>query len=123
MNKDWYQSDGDLYTTSLANEKLAPGESKEVKLIVTKQMTESNIGLISNRAEIVESYNELGLSDIDSIAGNKEKGEDDMGEAEVILSIRTGEIVATISLIITTIAIILVGSYLISRKIIYGKML
>lgn len=123
LNKDWYQADGNVYTTSLANQKIAPGESKEIKLIVTKQMTESNTGLIPNTAEIVESYNELGLQDVDSTAGNKVKGEDDMGTAEVILSIKTGEVVTTISLIITTVAILLAGSYLIARKIIHGRIL
>ena len=46
-----------------------------------------------------------------------------MGTAEVILSIKTGEVVTTISLIITTVAILLAGSYLISRKIIHGRIL
>lgn len=121
LNKDWYQADGNVYTTSLANQKIAPGESKEIKLIVTKQMTESNTGLIPNTAEIVESYNELGLQDVDSTAGNKVKGEDDMGTAEVILSIKTGEVLTTITLIITTVAILLAGSYLIARKITHGR--
>ena len=98
-----------------------PGESKEIKLIVTKQMTESNTGLIPNTAEIVESYNELGLQDVDSTAGNKVKDEDDMGTAEVILSIKTGEVITTITLIITTVAILLAGSYLIARKITHGR--
>ena len=123
LNKDWYQADGNVYTTSFANQKIAPGESKEIKLIVTKQMTESNTGLIPNTAEIVESYNELGLQDVDSTAGNKVKDEDDMGTAEVILSIKTGEVITTITLIITTVAILLAGSYLISRKIIHGRIL
>ena len=121
LNKDWYQADGNVYTTSLANQKIVPGESKEIKLIVTKQMTESNTGLIPNTAEIVESYNELGLQDVDSTAGNKVKDEDDMGTAEVILSIKTGEVVTTITLIITTVAILLAGSYLIARKITHGR--
>lgn len=121
MNKDWYQADGNVYTTSLANQKIVPGESKEIKLIVTKQMTESNTGLIPNTAEIVESYNELGLQDVDSTAGNKVKDEDDMGTAEVILSIKTGEVITTITLIITTVAILLAGSYLIARKITHGR--
>ena len=121
LNKDWYQADGNVYTTSLANQKIVPGESKEIKLIVTKQMTESNTGLIPNTAEIVEIYNELGLQDVDSTAGNKVKDEDDMGTAEVILSIKTGEVITTITLIITTVAILLAGSYLIARKITHGR--
>lgn len=117
LNKDWYQSGNIVYSTSLANSKLAPGESKEITLIVTKQMTENNIGLITNIAEIAESYNELGLSDKDSTAGNRAKGEDDMGVADLILSISTGEIATTILLIIVSIAVIGTGTYIIIKKV------
>ena len=54
LNKDWYQSDGKLYNTSLANERIQAGETKELTLTVTKQLTENNIGLISNTAELEE---------------------------------------------------------------------
>lgn len=117
LNKDWYQSGNDIYNTSLTNEKILPGESKEVKLIVTKQMNESNTGLITNTAEIVESYNELGLSDIDSTVANKVKDEDDMGVADLILGIKTGEIVTTVILVITTILIITIGTVIIVKRI------
>ena len=123
LNKDWYQSDGNVYNTSLANEKILPGESKEVTLIVTKQMTESNTGLITNTAEIVESYNEYGLSDVDSTVANKVKGEDDMASADLILSIKTGEIVVTISLIISTIAILGAATFVIARIVLRRKVL
>ena len=112
-----------LYNTSLANEKILPGESKEVTLVVTKQMTENNTGLITNTAEIVESYNEYGLSDTDSAVANKANGEDDMASADLILSIKTGEIVATISLIISTIVILGAATYVITRIILRRKVL
>lgn len=117
LNKDWYQSENDLYCTSLSNEKIQPGESKEVKLTVIKEMTENNIGLINNTAEIVQSYNELGLTDINSVEGNKSKEENDMGSADVIISIKTGQVVTTISLIIGSIVILGVAIVLLKRNI------
>lgn len=107
LNKDWYQTGSDLYNTSLANTKLAAGESKELTLTLTKVMTNDNTGLINNMAEIAESYNELGLEDSNSTPGNKTKGENDMGSADVIISIKTGEIIFYTSMIaILVIAVI-----------------
>ena len=123
LNKDWYQSGNDLYNTSLSNEKILPGESKEIKLIVTKQMNESNTGLVTNTAEIIESYNELGLSDIDSTVANKVKDEDDMGVADLILGIKTGEIITTVVLIVTTILIITIGTIVVVKKILRKEIL
>ena len=48
-----------------------PGETKEVKLVLTKQMTAENTGNINNNAEIKEDYNVYGVADINSKAGNK----------------------------------------------------
>ena len=90
LNQDWYLSGNNLYTKALANEKINPGEEKEVKLILTKNMTDNNTGLINNRAEISETYNEKGSADIDSVENNQAKGEDDIGAADVIISISTG---------------------------------
>ena len=56
MNKDWYEQGGKLYNSSLANEKIAPGETKTLTLVLTKQMTENNTGTVNNLAEIAESY-------------------------------------------------------------------
>ena len=121
LNSDWYQSGNDIYCTSLANEKLEPGKSKDIKLTVIKVMTDNNTGLINNMAEIVESYNEYGLKDINSTEGNKVKGEDDMGAADLILSIKTGQIMATVFITITIIALIGIGIFIIIRKQILNK--
>ena len=93
MNKDWYQTGSEIYISVLSNEPIAPGETKTVTLTLVKTMTENNLGRINNRAEIAEDYNDLGLTDVNSIPGNQESGENDMGSADVILSIRTGGIV------------------------------
>jgi len=115
LNKDWYQTGDALYNASLANDKILAGEAKEVTLTLTKTMTENNTGRTNNTAEIAESYNDLGLSDSNSTPGNKVQGENDMGSADVILSIRTGGAIW----ITTTIVLIVafgVTAFIIIRK-------
>lgn len=93
MNKDWYQSGNVLYSSSIANDKIEPGESRTLTLTLTKKVNEENLGLVNNRAEIVEAYNDLGLADINSTPGNQDKNENDYSSADMILSIRTGKAV------------------------------
>lgn len=114
LNKDWYQSGDILYNSSLANEKIAPGESKEIKLVVTKQMTENNTGLINNTAKIVDSYNDLGLED---------NNDNNSNSADLILSIKTGQVVTTVSLVITTIIIIGATAYIIGRFVLNKRII
>ena len=115
LNSDWYEQDGRLYNASLSNERIEPGESKELTLTLTKKMTENNTGLISNTAEIAESYNEQGIKDKDSTENNNATGEDDLGRADVILSIKTGQVISTIGIILASIAIIGFGSFIVIR--------
>ena len=108
MNQDWYTgSDGVLYTSSLANVEIQPGETKTFKLVLLKNMTNDNLGTVSNTAEIVEDYNIYGVSDIDSEPANRAQNEDDFARSDSYLSVKTGEVFIYISVIITT--IILVG--------------
>ena len=115
LNKDWYQVGDVLYTTSLANEKIKAGETKTVTLTLTKAMTEDNTGLVPNTAEIAEDYNELGVPDLNSTPGNRAKNENDLGLAEVVLSIRTGGIVYW-SIGITIVGVIVVTAVMILKK-------
>lgn len=109
MNPDWYTgNDGNLYTTSLANTEIAPGESTTFKLVLSKTMTNENTGTVSNTAEIASDYNIYGISDIDSTPGNNNQSEDDFARADSILSVGTGGIWIYTSVIITT--ILLVGT-------------
>lgn len=114
LNKDWYQSGNAIYNSSLSNEKIKSGESKEVKLIVTKQMTENNTGLINNTAEIVESYNDYGL---------KDNNDNNKASADLILSIKTGQIVTTLGLILVTIIIIGTLTYIIAKYVLRRKLI
>lgn len=119
LNKDWYASDNgtNLYNSSLANELINPGETKEVTLLLSKKITESNMGIINNTAEIAESYNDLGLSDIDSTPTNKVQNEDDLSSADVIIGTKTGEVYLYITLTLTIISMLGVGIYLINKKV------
>lgn len=117
LNTAWHQSGSNLYNNSLANTKIEPGETKEITLTLTKTMTEENTGLINNTAEIAESYNEAGIQDTDSVAGNKAKGEDDMGSADVILGVKTGAMAAYIGLIIAVIAVMGIAGYIVNKTV------
>ena len=120
-NPKWKESGNYLYSESLANTIINPGESKEVTLILTKKMTNNNTGLTNNMAEIAEDYNVDGISDVDSKPNNKKGNEDDLGQANVIISISTGKNISYI--IITLLFAIGIGVlvYISFKKIIYKR--
>ena len=119
LNKDWYEGkDGVIYNASLANTIINPGESKEITLILTKNMNgDKDFGLINNSAEIYETSNDYGALDIDSTPGNKATNEDDYSTANVLTSVKTGDVVIYTTLIITIITIVGVGIYMIKKKV------
>lgn len=108
INKDWYISstDGKLHTQGLSSE-IKPGENATIKLTLIKTMTNDNTGLTLNTAEIQKSSNDQALHDRDSIAGNNKTGEDDMSNAQLIISVKTGAdtIVGITSIIIVLVAL------------------
>ena len=117
LNSNWYAgNDGNLYSTELANTIINPGESKTIKLILTKTMTADNTALSNNRAEIYEQYNELGLEDTDSTPNNQAQGEDDMGAANVIITPATGSEITYTCTILVGLVILATGIYFIKRK-------
>ena len=121
LNKDWYVlPDGYAYNTSLKNVIINPGDTKEVKIILTKTINSTDSELITNIAEIYEDYNNLGAEDIDSKVGNEIQDEDDISTAEVIISIKTGEIIRNIILVIIILGVFTIGIYKII-KISNGK--
>jgi hypothetical protein len=123
LNKDWYKaSDGNVYNTSLQNTIIKPGESKEVTIILLKQITDDSLGILNNNAEIYESYNEQGLKDIDSTPGNRQEDEDDMSKADIILSVVTGgQIAFYVIITLTFVAIIGLGVVEIKKRVLNRK--
>ena len=119
LNSDWYTNgDGTLYNSSLANILIKPGESKEVTLTLTKKMTENNLGLYNNTAEIYEAYNDLGLEDYDSTPGNKKAEEDDISSADVLITLKTGEVIIISAIAVIAITGVCIGAYFINKKVI-----
>ena len=116
LNKDWYEQGNALYTTALGNEIINPGESKTVTLTLTKTMGEDNV-VSRNNAEIYEDYNDLGMEDGNSTPGNNVSGENDMGSADVIISIRTGGVVyMSIGIIIAIVVIAGVAAAIVVKR-------
>jgi len=111
LNPDWYQSGNMLYTKSLGNNIIEPGETKELTLILTKTMTSSNTGLTNNKAEIVEYFNSQG------IANENENQNNDLSQADLIISVSTG--IAIKYIIITLLITLLIT--IIAATIIYLK--
>ena len=121
-NSDWYTgSDGNLYSTALANRELKTGESATLKLVLTKQMTTENTGLVNNLAEVYEDYNIYGISDTNSVPANKAQGENDLGLADIAILIKTGESFIYVSVIITTILLGSIVIFIAYNKIVLGK--
>lgn len=122
MNTNWYQgTDGNLYTEELKDIMLEPGESKQVKLILTKAMTSNSTGTFTNAAEIYEDKNDFGLVDTNSTPANKEQKENDYSTAELIISTATGSPMMYIGIIIISMLILGGGIYLINKKVILEK--
>ena len=97
MNKDWYKKNNNLYNSSLSQTPIKSGETKEIKLVLTKKMTATNTGLINNKAKIESIYNTNGT----------QISNDENSSADVIISVKTGEtiIYALFTLIIIVISL------------------
>ncbi len=121
QNAGWYiGTDGNLYNETLANTILQPGESKELTLILTKKMTEDNTGLVTNKAEIYEDYNEYGYEDYNSKPANNAQNENDFDYVSLILTVKTGQTILYITITLISLAIIAIGVYFINKKVLKG---
>ena len=122
LNSAWVQeSNGNLYNTELSKVEINPGETKEVTLVLRKKMTEDNTGTINNRVEIAEASNLSNTEDYDSIPGNKVQGEDDISTADVIIGIKTGEVILYTIITIISLTILGIGIYYINKKVLKRK--
>lgn len=117
LNKDWYTSGKGVETKALEKELINPGESKTIKLVLTKNMTENGNGIYSNTAEIAEAYNDYAKEDSDSTPGNNQEGEDDQSSANVILGLKTGGPITYITLTITIMALVSIAAYEINKRV------
>lgn len=116
-NPDWDEKDGKIVTRKLENTLLQPGESATVTVILTWINGEDNVGQKVNVAEISEDYNEHNSKDIDSTPDNKKDGEDDIDDAPVILTIRTGIEPSYTFLVLGCLSILTTGMILIKKYV------
>ena len=89
-NPKWKEVDGKVVTDQLKDKLLKPGETAEVEILLTWINGENNMGLKTNVAEISKDKNDSNTPDIDSVPNNKKPKEDDIDDAPVLLSIKTG---------------------------------
>ena len=93
------------------------GQTKEITLILTKTLNSEDTVMVVNTAEVGESISTTGVTDYDSVAGNRKEGEDDISTANAIISVSTGieETVGIVAIIITIIALS-IYVYIIKRR-------
>jgi len=107
LNPEWYKDiDGNLYTRSLSKQQIKPGESKILSLILIRNMTDTNTGLVHNSVEIASAFNEKGMSDIDSTPNNK-LDEDDLSYADAIIGVSTGNKEMVVPMIIVSVIVLI----------------
>ena len=112
-NEGWVLSeDGKTVTTDqLKDTLLEPGESATIEITLRWINGHNNLGVKTNWAEISDDSDD----DIDSTPDNFEKGEDDIDDAEVVLSIVTGVGEHYIG-VIATVLVMLAGGIVLIKK-------
>ena len=117
-NPDWREENGQIVTNKLEHTTLQPGESAEVEILLTWINSVNNMGVMTNVAEINKDHNDYGAPDIDSTPGNNVPGEDDIDDAPVMLTVKTGsEYILYASIALSAIAVIAVGGKVIKKKV------
>ena len=116
LNPDWYLGDdGNIYSVKLIDKLLKPGETAEISIILEKQMTNENVGTITNLVEIYEATNDESVEDVNSIPGDRMEGQNDISKVEVLIVTSTGTIILYTTLAISVLAILGLGFYKIKK--------
>ena len=90
-NTQWTKvSENTITTNALSKTLLEPGKSATAAVTLKWKNSEDNMGLQDNVAEISIDKNDSSTPDIDSTPNNKKDGEDDIDNAEILLTISTG---------------------------------
>ena len=108
-NPNWKEVEGKIVTDKLKDTLLQPGDTAEVEVLLTWINSKDNFDLKVNVAEISKDKNDSDTPDIDSTPNNKKPGEDDIDDAPVILSVKTG-IQETIQYVILTVVILVISA-------------
>ena len=117
-NPLWKKVDEKTITTDQCKDVLLkPGDTTEVEVLLTWINGEDNMGVMDNWAEISKDYNEYGSPDIDSTPDNNKKGEDDIDDAPVMVTVQTGEVVRYTGIAIVVLTILTTGVVLIKKYV------
>ena len=117
--------DGKITTRALETILLKPGESTTIPVTFTWINDANNLGIKKNIAAITEDYNEKHVADEDSTPANEDipnydkEQEDDDDFALVILTLKTGNKMSYIGLIISVITIITAGIITIKKYVLF----
>ena len=112
LNSTWVQmQDGTIQNTELKDTNIKPGETREMLLVLRKKMTEENLGILNNVAQIAEAVNDQGIEP-EYISDEK-----DLNAANLVVSIKTGEIAIYVTFGIAMAAMLGVGIYFINKKV------
>ena len=116
-NPNWTMlDDGTIVTDELKDTLLQPGESAEVTIVLKWINSETNMGVKINTAEISKDYNDYETPDIDSTPDNNVPGEDDIDDAPVMLTVKTGSEDLKYIALITIVLALLSGCVIALRK-------
>ena len=116
-NPNWTMlDDGTIVTDELKDTLLKPGESAEVTVMLRWINSKTNMGVKINVAEICEDFNDYGTPDIDSTPNNNVPGEDDIDDAPVMLTVKTGSDDLKYIALITIVLALLSGCIIALRK-------
>ena len=104
QNQDWYEgTDGYIYTKNLKETTLQPGQKKEIKLHLSKTMTEDNTGWVTNKIGLLNSFTQ---------SNTNEKEDGNTGVQNTFITISTGK---TTQIVVITSVLVIIG------LIVYGK--
>ena len=102
INTGWYiDKDGNIFAKDTKNTSLKPGEELTLKLLLSKNMTENNVGTISNKAAIIDTYSNSNI---------QEKSDNNVSVQNTLVLISTGgssRIVITF-VIVAVIAVVII---------------
>ena len=117
-NPNWKEENGKVTTEELKDTLLQPNESKDVTIVLTWINGENNMGIKTNVAEISKDSNEYNTKDIDSTPGNMNMNEDDLDDAQVMITATTGQAAVYIVLTITVLGILVVGIVVVKKALV-----
>lgn len=107
-NEDWILKDNTLVYEKLANKLLNPEDKEEIELTFIWNLNENDLGARVNQVEITEYKNDLEIKDISP---------DNIGKAELIVTVKTGKEKLCILAVLTTLTIIAGVIYKEKRRI------